>query len=627
MRLLGSVITGLIFILALHSGARCQTGIDSLRRILDTKTIPDTTVITTAVRLCRMVVNTDKQFLLPDYAKKGLESDPMIRDKASVFALREYLGNYYWQVGRLSEAAEQFNQMRIIGERFVDRRIMANSYNGLGTVYYLMGDNVQALKYYRDGLALSEKDSLLKVRFYNNIANTFMEMGKMDSVLFYYSNSLIYHKAHQNFRHLSIVYGNLALAYRKLHNSMEVRKNIDLALEAAVKTGDPYQIASVYQSMGEMALKQHPGLASGCYNLALNLARKSKSYDQIKTSLDSLAKIADAEGKFREEATYLKESRRLTDSLDLEQKKSIIQLMEAEHKAGVINATEIKKAQQEEDRLIREKIRQKNILIIICILLAAALAIFLMRIQNYRLKIKINRTKESFFSMIAHDIRNPFSGILGLSGILNEEAEKSPDPVHRKRVASLHQSLNQVYDLLENLLQWSQSETGKIAFNPMVQLLSPVIHEVMCLHTAAARKKGIHLENQVQSDLTARFDSNMLQTVIRNLLSNSIKFSPENTGIFFSAEVRGNEVVVKVKDEGIGMTREQIDQIFKSDKSISTHGTQNESGTGLGLILCKEFITRHGGKIWAESQPGSGTTMFFTLPDRARKFSFRSGSM
>jgi len=473
----------------------------------------------------------------------------------------------------------------------------------------------KALEYYRKGLAQSGTDSLLKVRLYNNIANTFVQQDKTDSVLTYYKKSIIYHQSHQNFRYLSIGYANIALAYLKMHNSLEIRRNIDLALEAATKTADPYQIASVYQIMGYLALEKHPDLSVKCYSQALELARKSRSYDQIRTSLENLSNLSDSAGKYKQAAAYLSEIKDLNDSLNLEQKKSRLKQMESEHLAAVRNAEDIKKAQQEEVNAIRDENRQKYLLIILTVAFAAVLALFLMGFYNYRLKMKINRTKERFFSMIAHDIRNPFSGILGLSGLLNEEAEKSEDPVHRKQVQSLHQSLNQVYDLLENLLQWSQSETGKIAFNPQVQLLSPFVHEVICLHTATAKQKGISLENQIQSGLTARFDSNMLQTIIRNLLSNALKFSQERTTIFLSAEIQGKEVVVKVRDEGTGMNREQINRIFKANEGISTPGTLNETGTGLGIILCKNFISRHGGKIWAESKPVEGTTVFFTLPD------------
>lgn len=310
----------------------------------------------------------------------------------------------------------------------------------------------------------------------------------------------------------------------------------------------------------------------------------------------------------------------MVDSLDLEQKKSRLQEMESVYLITRRDIAKIEGTRQAELKIIKEKNYQKTLITILSIAFAAILILFLMGLQTYRLKMKITRTKERFFSMIAHDIRNPFSGILGLSGLLNEEAEKNGNPAHRKQMRSLHKSLVQVYELLENLLQWSQSETGKIAFNPKVQLLYSFVHEVINLHTALGKQKGITLENQIQSGLTARFDGNMLQTIIRNLLSNAIKFSSENSTIFLSAEIQGKEVVVKVRDEGIGMNREQLDRLFKADESISTPGTRNETGTGIGLILCKDFIARHGGRIWAESKLGEGTTVFFTLPDQARKF-------
>jgi len=620
MRVIKNIVFGLLILFSYQSYVLGQNHIDSMRSILDRHKVPDSIFVKTSVELCKALVNTDNEFLLPEYAVKGLEADTLNRDIQSKFALYEYLGNYYWQVGKLNEAADQFNQMRLIGETFSDKHITANSFDGLGTVYYLMQDYDQALAYYRKGLDLSGADSLLKVRFYSNIANTFKQQGKMDSVLPYYNKSVTYYQSHQNFRYLSIVYGNIALTYDKLNKSKEVRRNLNLALEAAIKAGDPYQIASVYQTMGDLVFERYPNIALKSYRQVLELARKSQSYDLIQKSLEDLSLLSEKAGKYKEAIAYLREIKGLDDSLDLEQKKSRIRQMEFEHLAAIRHSAEIKKARHEELKAIRDQNRQKDLLIILFIAFAAVLILFLMGYKTYRLRMRITRTKERFFSMIAHDIRSPFSGILGLSGLLNEEAEKNEDPVHRKQVRSLHQSLNQVYELLENLLEWSQSETGKIAFNPQVQLLSPFVHEVICLHTALGKQKGISLENQIQSDLTARFDSNMLQTVIRNLLSNAIKFSQENSTIFLSAEIQGIEVVVKVRDEGIGMNREQVNRLFKADENISTPGTRNETGTGIGLILCKDFIARHGGRIWAESKPGEGTIMIFTLPDQARKF-------
>jgi len=615
MRILRNIVFLFVMLFACQTYAQSPNRIDSLRNILDQKKVADSSYIKTTVDLCKALINTENSFLLPEYAIKGLKADTLNRHIQSRVALLGYLGNYYWQVGNLSEAAEQFTKMRLIGETSSDPSVSANSYIGLGTVYYLMNENEKALEYYQQGLALSGADTLLKVRFYNNIANAYFQLDVMDSVLPYYNRSIIYHKAHQNFRSLSIAYSNLALAYKKKGEGRGAMSNITLAMEMALKSDDPFQIAAVYQNMGYLSRERHPDLAIQSYNEALALARKSQSFDQIRSNLENLAELSETAGKYRNAVAYLNEIKNLDDSLDLIQRKSRIVQMESDHLAAVRNSIKLENERIHELKMVQDENRQKILLMIFCVVLVLLLILFFTGYYNYRLKMKVTRTKERFFSMIAHDIRNPFSGILGLSGLLNEEAENSNDPVHRKQVRSLHQSLNHVYDLLENLLQWSQAETGKIAFKPHVQPLPPFINEVICLHQATGRQKGISLVNQVQSGLKARFDSNMLQTVIRNLISNAIKFSEENSTIFISAEMHGKEVLVKVKDQGIGMGIETLNKIFSSDDGLSTPGTRNETGTGLGLMLCRSFITSHGGRIWAESKPGEGTTVFFTLPD------------
>jgi signal transduction histidine kinase len=622
MRIPKKIVIWLLLLFAYLSSAEGQNRIDSLRSILNTKKVPDSIIVKTSVELCKALVNTYDEFLIPEYAGKGLIADSLNRDMKSKFALYEYLGNYFWRVGKLNEAASQFNQMRMLGESSTDTANIAKSYNGLGTVYYLMEDYSKALEYYRRGLSFSGADSLLKVKIFNNLANIFILQNTMDSVFLYYYKSVTYYQAHQNFGLLASVYTNIALAYKQLRNSLEVRKNINLALEAAIKADDPYRITSVYRTMGILSLEKHPDMAVKFFEKALGIARRSKSYDQILLSLESLSDLADSSKKYKKEIVYLREIRNLVDSLDREQEKARLKEMEAVYLNTRRDIAKLEETRLSELKIIKDDNRQKNFTIILLVAFTAVLILFLMGFYNYRLKMKITRTKERFFAMIAHDIRNPFSGILGLSGLLNDEADKYGDPVHIKRTRSLDHSLNYVYDLLENLLQWSQTETGKIAFNPSIQVLSPFVNEVVCLNTAVAKQKGIKIENQIQTGLTARFDSNMLQTIIRNLLSNSIKFSSENSSIFLSAEVNGTEVVVKVRDEGAGMTQEQIDNIFLTDRGISTTGTRNETGTGLGLLLCKDFIRRHGGKIWTQSQPGFGTTMCFTLPDRARKAIF-----
>ncbi len=609
------LIACLIVFIAAHSVVRGQNGIDSLRSILDHDSLPGNIVVKTSLELCKALIKSDKEYLLPEYAIKGINADTLTKDHQSKFALYELLGNYYWQTGRLSEAAEQFSKMRLIGETIGDTKITAYSYNGLGNTYYLMDSWETALDYYRKGLALSGTDTLLKVRLYNNIANSFISLKQMDSVLLYYNKTVEYHIAHNNYRYLSSVYANIALTYEELHNGPALRKYIDLALETAVKSNDPYQIASVYQNMGELAFKNHPDLAMTCYEKSLEIARKSKNFDQILQALQNISELSQQKGDYQRANQYLRAFKNLDDSLDLELKKSRLQQLEYNHLTELKRIEEDKKVHQHELKMLHEQNRQKVFLIIISGVLLALSVLLVMGFQVYRLRMKISRSKDEFFKMIAHDIRSPFSGILGLSEVLNEEANLQGDPHHKKHLESLHKSLTHVYDLLENLLQWAQSKSKKSNFKPQFQLVLPVVEEVIHLYQASGKQKGVQIVPDIPFGVAARFDTNMLQTILRNLLSNAIKFSPESSTINISAKTQDKEVLVSISDQGIGMNADQVDRILKSDERFSTPGTRNETGTGLGLILCKRFIHIHGGKMNIESKPRFGTTISFTLPD------------
>lgn len=192
------------------------------------------------------------------------------------------------------------------------------------------------------------------------------------------------------------------------------------------------------------------------------------------------------------------------------------------------------------------------------------------------------------------------------------------------RFASIiNQSANAAMDLLMNLMEWSQSQTGRIVYNPYTFNFAELANEVELLFSDAASLKSIEIENEIPESLEVFGDYDMVSTVLRNLISNSIKFTNPGGKVSVSAWKELSRVVVSVADSGIGIPQNKIDKLFKIDESLSTNGTQNEKGTGLGLILCREFIEKHGGKIWVETETeengtGShtGSTFFFTLPDQ-----------
>lgn len=226
----------------------------------------------------------------------------------------------------------------------------------------------------------------------------------------------------------------------------------------------------------------------------------------------------------------------------------------------------------------------------------------------------MNSTKDRFFSIIAHDLRNPFHTLIGFSEILLTEFDELTPDIIRKYLGMIYSTSIGGNNLLENLLQWSRTQTGRISFEPVKLQLELIVQEVVNLLYSNAIQKKIELHQSVDSGIVVFSDTNMLRTILRNLISNAIKFTPENGKITILAKHTNDAVEVTVADNGVGMCEEVQKQLFRIDSNISTKGTSDETGTGLGLILCKEFVERNHGKIWAESEPGKGSRFKFTLP-------------
>lgn len=226
-----------------------------------------------------------------------------------------------------------------------------------------------------------------------------------------------------------------------------------------------------------------------------------------------------------------------------------------------------------------------------------------------------NATKDKFFSIIAHDLRGPVGN---LTAFINLILESYHDKINMNLMdifGVLNTSAQQTYTLLENLLTWSQSQSGSIQFNPVINSLYSITDNNIELLKQKADEKKIAIENLVPSDLITHFDTHMIDTVLRNLISNALKFTSENGKITIKGALKEQFIEVTVADNGIGMTQNELNQLFRIDvKHKTKEGTNGEKGSGLGLILCKEFIDKHGGKISVKSEPGKGSEISITLP-------------
>ena len=229
-----------------------------------------------------------------------------------------------------------------------------------------------------------------------------------------------------------------------------------------------------------------------------------------------------------------------------------------------------------------------------------------------RLK-ELNATKDKFFSIIAHDLKNPFSGLIGFSSLLIEKMKEKDYAGIERYAEIIYESSTRAMNLLMNLLEWSQSHTGKMEFNPEYIVLKVLAEQEVFLLRDSAKEKSIDIEINMPNSHIAYADKNMIGTVIRNLISNAVKFSHPGDIITVTSKTDNNRLLISVKDAGTGIPETKLSQLFRIDQGFSSPGTQKETGTGLGLILCKEFIDRHGCDIWAESQEGKGSVFSFYL--------------
>ncbi len=227
---------------------------------------------------------------------------------------------------------------------------------------------------------------------------------------------------------------------------------------------------------------------------------------------------------------------------------------------------------------------------------------------------KVNSTKDKFFSIIAHDLRNPLGNFRTTTKLLFDSYDDFQEEERLEFLEVIKNSADNIYSLLENLLEWSRAQRGSIEFRPDNFDLYYLIENNISLLRLSASNKRVTLKNNVKFSTYLFADINLITTIIRNLISNAIKFTPTDGEIAIGITSNENENIISIKDSGVGMNQDTLNKLFRIDTNFSTLGTSSERGTGLGLILCKEFVDLHNGKIWAESEFGKGSTFFFSIP-------------
>jgi PAS domain S-box-containing protein len=227
---------------------------------------------------------------------------------------------------------------------------------------------------------------------------------------------------------------------------------------------------------------------------------------------------------------------------------------------------------------------------------------------------ELNASKDKFFSIISHDLKAPYQGLLSVLDLLIREYDNLDDEEKKEIFLKIRNNSQRTYNLLDNLLQWSRMQTGKMSYEPIRINLVKVLSGVIDLYCESANIKKINIKHEIDENLHLTADLNMMQLIMRNLLSNAIKFSNPGCEILVSAEDKGGHVEISVNDSGIGISKQKAEHLFKIDVQSSTMGTAKETGTGLGLLLCKDMVKLHKGDIRVESEEGKGSTFTISIP-------------
>jgi len=584
-----------------------------------TESINDKKLQAKALNLTGVVYRNLGQF---DNARRNyflaLKFAEEIKDSLQIAFSYNNIGGIYRQEGNPVLALEYILKALRVFENLGDKNGMSFCTINIGIIYRRQQNFTKALEYLEYTIKLRDEtnDKPGKALALNHIAEVYYEMGDINSALNYYLQVEKEYSEVGDKKGLAAVWGGIASVYFIKGNystALEFRKRaLDLSylihfFEGQVTNHN--NIGRIYAKLGnfkdaEYHLNKALEIASGLDEIYI----KTECYKY-------LSEFYEIKKDYKKSLEYHKIFNALEDSLQSNKKIAMVAETEAAYKYG---KTEKENALLIKDIEIAEK--QRNYFIIITILIFIITLITYNRYNtkkeaNKKLE-ELNAMKDAFFKIIAHDLRAPFNTILSYTELLNDKENEITEGERIQCLIDLEKTARQNFHLLENLLLWSRSQTGIIEFIPSELNFFEIVQENIFLIEPTAKKKNITLQNNVDKEVNIYADENMLNTILRNLLSNALKYTNINGTITIDTEEKEKEIWVIVTDNGIGIEPKILSKLFSVSSIQSKSGLNGEKGSGLGLIICKDFVERHGGRIWVESELGLGSKFFFTIPQK-----------
>lgn len=613
-----------LFLLLLTSGSViCDAELPEQKNKLTSADL----LIEKATKLVNLATNHDSVQSLLNTADEIAKSAGNQHQQNHIFILRG-LNEYY--AGNYEEAIDFYYNALDLCEQANDSMLIAKVNHNLGMIYDEMEDYDEAISYFNKSLEFSQAihDSALIAKSFQNIAISFQNKKDLEKAIQY--NQMADQLARMKKDTMMIIdvinnLGTIAYDQKKFDESLT---NYEKALELYIKVKDRQGMALAYNNIGLVYLEKKDYKRSlGYFNQSLELANELKMNDFVGLVYGNLTVYYEELKDYKNAYFYYDKYNILNDSLSGEKKSKMIRQIQARFqlKKNARELEELKQNNQTQIKAIKTaKLIQVYLVIITLLVVLFMAATFYLLVKEKRLarelQVKtdelkeLNVSKDKFFSIIAHDLKNPFNVLVGYTSILKAELEAFSMEELQKIVSDLNQAAENGFDLLQNLLVWSRTQTNQIQTLKTAFKLLDVFEQVKALVDLNLISKQQQLIAKIDPMLLVFADKDMISTVLRNLIFNAIKFSPKNSKIEVTSCLDGNFAQIKVIDYGIGIAPELIGNLFEIGKNTTYPGTEGESGTGLGLPICREFVEKNGGKIWAESTPGKGSAFYFTIP-------------
>ncbi len=542
----------------------------------------------------------------------------------------ELVGNYN-KSEELLEQALGFNQSP------ENPNIQVLILNGLGQINASTGKLKEAFSNYEKILQYGKiiENPKVEAQALFNIAHLYSTQGDYKSSLQNHRRSLALRRSLRNKADEASSLNDIGELYRLMKNDVKGLANHEVALKIRQALKDEKGMAESFNNIGILYYQQKKteqaisALQSGLQAAlgSQSLAQQLKSYDYLSFCYKELGNY--------EAALQNRESYIVVNDF-IQNQRFDQHLLESQNRY-VIDTKESQIEILETDRLRKEQelATQKNLRNLLISLIALASVIVGLIYYSYKVKKRahnelqkanekvshqnaqlqdLNATKDKFFSIIGHDLKGPLNSLTSFSRLLINHTDSLTKEEIQMLAKDFDKSLKNLFALLENLLEWSRSQTGNVDFKPEVFDIASLLKENKeLLNTQAINKKINILVETDGIEVLVSAHKHSINTVVRNLISNAIKFTPNEGLIKLAARQNAKEVIVTIADTGVGMSQEVISKLFRIDTKHSTKGTEDEKGTGLGLILCKEFVEKNGGKLWVQSEEDKGSVFHFTL--------------